>query len=73
VAVTNELTDRLYLASHNGLIVCLHDRAYPTPLRMKNVEQKVPEPAKGPPRKAPAEKEPPKTEPGEAPGAEREK
>jgi hypothetical protein len=36
--LVNELTDRLFLASQDGLIVCLHDRDYPTPLIMKNVK-----------------------------------
>lgn len=35
--IPNELTDRIYLASNDGLIVCLHDRDYPAPLRMKTV------------------------------------
>jgi outer membrane protein assembly factor BamB len=35
VPVSNELTDRLFLAANNGLLVCLHDRAYATPLRTK--------------------------------------
>jgi outer membrane protein assembly factor BamB len=30
--VPNEVTDRLYLAANNGLIVCLHDRDYQTPI-----------------------------------------
>jgi outer membrane protein assembly factor BamB len=37
VHVPNEVTDRLYLASNDGLIVCLHDRDYPKPLAMKQV------------------------------------
>ena len=28
VPITNELTDRVYLGAHNGLIVCLRDREY---------------------------------------------
>ena len=35
VPVINELTDRIYLAAHDGLIICLHDRAYATPREMK--------------------------------------
>ena len=35
--VSNELTDRLYLAANSGLVICLHDRDYPTPLTMKKV------------------------------------
>jgi outer membrane protein assembly factor BamB len=37
--LVNELTDRLFLASQDGLIVCLHDRDYPTPVLMKNVQE----------------------------------
>jgi outer membrane protein assembly factor BamB len=29
--VPNEYNDRLYLAANNGLILCLHDRDFPTP------------------------------------------
>jgi hypothetical protein len=29
--VVNEYTDRLFLAAHDGLIICLHDRHYATP------------------------------------------
>jgi outer membrane protein assembly factor BamB len=31
--ISNDVTDRIYLAANNGLIVCLHDRQYPKPLR----------------------------------------
>lgn len=37
VPISNELTDRLFLASNDGLILCLHDRDYPLPLRMKAI------------------------------------
>jgi outer membrane protein assembly factor BamB len=40
--ITNELTDRLFLASNDGLLVCLHDRDYPTPLIMKTAEELQP-------------------------------
>ena len=33
------MTDRLYLASNDGLVMCLHDRDYPAPLRMKTVSE----------------------------------
>jgi outer membrane protein assembly factor BamB len=42
VPVANEWTDRVYLASNDGLIVCLHDRDYRTPLRRKNVGKQAP-------------------------------
>jgi hypothetical protein len=44
--VSNEVTDRLYLAAHDGLLVCLHDRAYPTPFRQRRTEEAVSEPVK---------------------------
>jgi hypothetical protein len=37
--ITNEVTDRLFLAANNGLIVCLHDRDYPTPVRHRKREE----------------------------------
>jgi hypothetical protein len=57
VPITNELTDRIYLAANDGLIVCLHDRAYPGPFKVTNVpEMKPPPPAKEKPKpKPPAE------------------
>jgi outer membrane protein assembly factor BamB len=65
--VQNELTDRLYLASNDGRIVCLHDRDSERPLVMKTVkERQPPRPGKPgaaepPPGKPGAkEKEPPK-------------
>src|SRR5207248_5536007 len=45
--VQNDLTDRLYLAAHNGLIICLHDRDAETPLAMKTVKVRAPLPAPG--------------------------
>lgn len=32
VPVTNDITDRVFLAANDGLVVCLHDREYPAPL-----------------------------------------
>jgi outer membrane protein assembly factor BamB len=57
VPISNELTDRLYLASNDGLLLCLHDRDYPTPLRMRTVEERKPTPAPAEAIKAPPEKE----------------
>jgi outer membrane protein assembly factor BamB len=37
--VTNVWTDRAYLAANSGLILCLHDREYPTPIRYRNPDQ----------------------------------
>jgi hypothetical protein len=42
--ISNEVTDRLYLAANNGLIVCLHDREYPKPLRYRKGEEKAEDP-----------------------------
>jgi hypothetical protein len=47
--IANEWTDRLFLASHDGLIVCLHDRDYRTPLVMRTLPKKVQKPARKPP------------------------
>src|SRR5262249_47939200 len=33
VKIVNEVTDRLYLAANDGLIVCLHDRDQKEPIR----------------------------------------
>jgi outer membrane protein assembly factor BamB len=65
VPVVNELTDRLYLAANDGLIVCLHDRDYPRPWRVKTVaEEKAPTPA--PTETKPAETKPPEPKPSAA-------
>ena len=58
VPVTNELNDRLYLASNSGLLLCLHDRARvrpellvkPAPVK-KAAPEPEPEPKKGPEEK----------------------
>jgi outer membrane protein assembly factor BamB len=42
IPVANELTDRLYLAANNGLLVCLHDKEYSTPLQMKHAKEEPP-------------------------------
>src|SRR6185437_8629371 len=42
--VPNEVTDRLYLAANNGLIVCLHDREYPQPIRYRLREEEAENP-----------------------------
>jgi outer membrane protein assembly factor BamB len=39
VPVTNQLTDRLFLASNDGLLVCLRDRDYPKPVIMKTIKE----------------------------------
>jgi outer membrane protein assembly factor BamB len=39
VPISNELTDRAFLASHNGLLVCVHDYDQKTPLINKKVQE----------------------------------
>ncbi|MCI0456265.1 MAG: PQQ-binding-like beta-propeller repeat protein [Gemmataceae bacterium] len=41
VIVPNELTDRIYLAAHDGSLLCLRHRDNPTPLRMKSPPEEV--------------------------------
>ena len=53
--VQNDLTDRVYLAANNGLIVCLHDRDAATPVVMKTVKERAPLPAPGGAKPAPRE------------------
>jgi outer membrane protein assembly factor BamB len=66
VAVTNELTDRIYLGANNGLIISLHDRDYPTPLPLRKVQESLPKPKQpGKPSVPPAEK--PKEKEGDKP------
>jgi len=65
VPISNEATDRLYLASNDGLLLCLYDRDYARPLRIKSMEARKGQ-AKKPgemgegkmPEKAPDETEP---------------
>jgi PQQ-like domain len=51
VPITNDMTDRLYLASNDGLLICLHDRDYATPLRMKTVLELQTTASGAPPKK----------------------
>ena len=60
--LANDQTDRVYLASNSGSLICLHDRAYPTPLRVKTTEEQPAKPANGKPETAPAEQQPEKPE-----------
>lgn len=39
--ISNETTDRLYLAANNGMIVCLHDREYVKPFYHRKVQEEV--------------------------------
>jgi len=45
VRFANEFNDRIYLASNDGLLLCLHDRDYPKPLLVRNVAERAPPPA----------------------------
>lgn len=60
VPVTNDLTDRVYLLANDGLLICMHDRAYTKPLTMKKEEPKKPVQAKKGDKgeKPPAEEKP---------------
>lgn len=65
VPVANEQTDRIFLAAHDGLIVCLHDRDYEAPVVNKEDLEKwlntPPEkPSLGPPAGKPDPKMPEK-------------
>jgi outer membrane protein assembly factor BamB len=42
--IQNDLTDRVFLAAHNGLIVCLRDRDADKPVVMKTVKERTPLP-----------------------------
>ncbi len=44
--IDNEITDRVYLAANNGLIVCLHDREYPQPIRHRQSEEEAENPVR---------------------------
>ncbi|MBV9122072.1 MAG: PQQ-binding-like beta-propeller repeat protein [Planctomycetes bacterium] len=58
VPVSNDLTDRIFLAANDGLLVCLHDRAYPNAVVMK-----APPPRPGNPPARPAQNQPAATAP----------
>lgn len=51
--IANEMTDRIFLASNDGLVICLHDRQYAQPLKMKTMEELPPPMEKKPPPKPP--------------------
>jgi outer membrane protein assembly factor BamB len=44
--ISNDITDRVYLAANNGLIVCLHDREYPQSLRHHRREEEAQNPVR---------------------------
>ncbi|HEV3258776.1 MAG TPA: PQQ-binding-like beta-propeller repeat protein [Gemmataceae bacterium] len=43
VPISNEVTDRVFLASNDGLLLCLRDRDYPNPQLMKRPSTAKPE------------------------------
>jgi outer membrane protein assembly factor BamB len=47
VPISNNLTDRILLASNDGLLVCLHDRDYRTPMHLAPIEEPITAPGKG--------------------------
>jgi outer membrane protein assembly factor BamB len=53
VPISNDGTDRVYLAANDGLIVCLHDRAYAAPVYARRALAPRPVPTKAPPPKRP--------------------
>src|SRR5262249_1642210 len=64
--VANDRTDRIYLAAHNGLLVCLHDEDYAKPLSLKTDDKPPPPPPAGKPGEKPGER--PAEKPGDKPG-----
>jgi outer membrane protein assembly factor BamB len=42
--ISNDVTDRVYLAANNGLIVCLRDREYVKPIRHRQREEEADNP-----------------------------
>jgi len=62
VPVTNEMNDRVYLASNSGLLLCLHDRNRVKPELLRKpppVKKAEPEAMPEPPKKGPEEKKAP--------------
>jgi outer membrane protein assembly factor BamB len=43
VPVANEFTDRVYLASNDGLVICLHDSSYTKAMRVRTFEERKPQ------------------------------
>jgi outer membrane protein assembly factor BamB len=76
--IGNEVTDRIYLASNDGLVVSLHDRSYPRPVLMKKEpelkptvptrEETKPKPA---PKAAPSKKAKKEKDEGEGTSADK--
>jgi outer membrane protein assembly factor BamB len=56
--VTNDRTDRIYLAAHNGLLISLHDRDFDKPLLLKKDAKPAAAPEAKPGEKPPAIEKP---------------
>jgi outer membrane protein assembly factor BamB len=54
--VSNELTDRIFLAANNGLFICLHDKGYPKPFAVSVIEEPKPAAEEKKPGAAPEDK-----------------
>jgi outer membrane protein assembly factor BamB len=54
IPISNDVNDRVYLASNDGLLICLHDRDYPAPVPIKRAEVKAPTAGAEPKKAAPA-------------------
>jgi outer membrane protein assembly factor BamB len=63
----NRETDRIVLAADNGLVISLHDKAYPQPLRLYNPPPPPPPPAAEVRPEPPAAPPPPRPRPAPAP------
>ena len=55
--ISNEVTDRLFIAANDGSLICLHDQAYPAPLSWQPTESTAPQAP--PPVRKPAPEKPP--------------
>ena len=55
--ISNEVTDRLFIAANDGSLICLHDQAYPAPLSWQPTESAAPQPP--PPVRKPTPEKPP--------------
>jgi outer membrane protein assembly factor BamB len=67
VPISNEYTDRFYLAANDGLLICLHDREYVTPVQMRRPTEKLMIPLKGLQEAGTAPVEKPKEGPAKPP------
>jgi outer membrane protein assembly factor BamB len=76
VRISNEWTDRVYLAANDGLLLCLHDSDYARPVINRKVEEKpaaLPPGKGGKPGPKPPVQKPPEEKPPEKPADEKPK